>query len=84
MKKKWVAVCIGPSSRRNPMKGIQWGIEQYNQFSKERKFSLKGKTNSSEDEFVPPREKVVERPTPPWGRFNAPRENEIGKFRKCS
>ena len=47
------------------MKGIQLRIKQYNQFLKERKFSPKGKTNSLEDEYVPPREKVVERPTPP-------------------
>ena len=47
------------------------------------KLSPKGKTNSPE-EFVPPREKVVERPTPPWGRFISPRENDVGKFRKCS
>ena len=48
------------------------------------KFSPKGKTNSPEDEFVPPRENVVERPTPPRDRFNAPRENDMGRFRECS
>ena len=65
------------------MKGIQRGTEQYNRFSKQRKHPPKGKTNSFE-EFVPPREKVVERPTPPWGRFIFPRENDAGKSRECS
>ena len=46
------------------------------------KLSPKGKTNSVE-EFIPPREKVVERPTPPWGRFISPRENDAGRFREC-
>ena len=46
------------------MKGIQQGIEQHNQFSKKSKLSLKGKLNSLE-EFIPHRENVVERPTPP-------------------
>ena len=31
---------------------------------------------NSLEEFIPHREKVVERPTPPWGRFISPR----GKF----
>ena len=29
-------------------------------------------------------EKVVERPTPPLGRFIAPRENDANRFRECS
>ena len=40
--------------------------------------------NSLGDGFVPPREKAVERPTPPRGRFTAPRENDVGRFRECS
>ena len=47
------------------------------------KLSLKGKTNSPE-EFIPPREKIVERPTLPWCRFISPRENDTSKFIKCS
>ena len=50
------------------------------------KLSPKGKTNSLE-EFIPPRENVVERPTRPWSRFISPRENEennAGRFRECS
>ena len=39
---------------------------------------------NSPEEFIPPREKVIERPTPPWGRFISPRENEAGRLRKCS
>ena len=39
--------------------------------------------NSPGDRFVPPKEKVIERPTPPWGRFTAPRENDVGRFRDC-
>ena len=73
LKIEWAAVCKDLISRRNLVKGIQQGTKQYNQFSKERKFSPKGKTNSPEDELVPPRENGVERATPPWGRFNAPR-----------
>ena len=65
------------------MKGIHQGTKQHNRFSKKRKLSPKGKTNSLE-EFIPPREKVVERPTPPWGRFISLRENDAGKFRECS
>ena len=84
LKNEWVVVCIDPPSRRNLMKGIQQETEQYNQFSKEKKVSPKGMTNSPDDEFIPPREKVVERPTPPWGRFNAPRENDTCRFRECS
>ena len=41
-------------------------------------------TNSLENEFVPPREKVIKRSTHPRGRFTAPRENDAGMFRKCS
>ena len=66
------------------MKGIQQGTEQYKQFSKERKFSPKGKTNSPEDEFIPPKENVVERNTHPWGRFTAPRENGVSRFKEYS
>ena len=84
LKKEWVAVCIDPQSRRNSMKGIQQGTKQCNQFSKERKFSPKGKTNSSKDEFVPPREQVVKRPTPLRDRFTALRKNDAGKFKECS
>ena len=39
---------------------------------------------NSLEEFIPPREKVVERPTPPWVRFIPPRENDAGRFRECS
>ena len=83
LKKDWATVCTDPLSRRNSVKGIQQGIEQHNRFSKKMKLLQKGKTNSQE-EFVPHREKVVERPTPPWGRFISPRENDVGKFRECS
>ena len=88
LKKEWVVVCIDPPSRRNSMKGIRQGTKQYNQFSMERKFPPKGKMNSLEDEFVPPREKVVKRPTSPWvgsilqgrmiqaGSKNVPKETE--------
>ena len=48
------------------------------------RLSPKGKINSLRDGFVPPREKVVERPTPPWDRFTTPRKNDAGKFRKYS
>ena len=65
------------------MKGIRQGIEQHNRFSMKMKLSPKGKTNFPK-EFIPPREKVVERPTPPWGRFISPRENDAGRFRECS
>ena len=47
------------------------------------KLSLKGKMNSLE-EFIPPRDKVVERTTSPWGRFISPRENDAGRPRECS
>ena len=40
--------------------------------------------NSLGDGFVPPREKATRRPTPPRGRFTAPRENDAGRFRECS
>ena len=40
--------------------------------------------NSPGYRFVPPREKVIERPTPPQGRFTTPRENDAGKFREYS
>ena len=63
---------------------IQQGREQHNQFSMEKRLSPKGKMNSLEYVFVPPREKTAKRPTPPWGRFTAPRENDVGKFRECS
>ena len=48
------------------------------------RLSPKGKTNSSGNGFVPTREKATERPTPPWGRFSALRENDVGRFRECS
>ena len=60
---------------------IQQEIEQHNRFSKERKFSPKGKMNSPEDEFVHLREKVVERTISPWSRSISPRENDVGRFR---
>ena len=40
--------------------------------------------NSLGDGFIPPREKGAERPTPPRGRFTAPRENDTGRFKECS
>ena len=39
---------------------------------------------NSLEEFIPPREKVVEMPTPPWGRFISLRENDATRFRECS
>ena len=36
------------------------------------------------DGFISPREMVIERPTPPWGRFTAPRKNDVGGFKECS
>ena len=61
------------------MKGIQHGIEQHNQFYKEMKLSPKGKTNSLEDAFAPPKEKVVH----PWDRFIVSRENDASRFKEC-
>ena len=66
------------------MKGIQQRTKQHNQFSKKRKLSLRGKTNSPEDEFVHLREKVIEKATLPWGRFISLRKNDVGRFRECS
>ena len=83
LKKEWVLVCTDSPSRRNSMKGIQQRTEQHNRFSKKMKLSPKDKTNSPK-EFIPHREKVVERPTPPWGRFISPGENDADGFRKCS
>ena len=83
LKKGWAAVCTDPPSGRNSMKGIQQGTEQQNSFSKKMKLSPKGKTNSPK-EFIPPREKVVESPTPPWGRFISQMDNDAGRFRECS
>ena len=40
--------------------------------------------NSPRDGFVPLKEKAVERPTPPQGRFIAPRENDADRFKECS
>ena len=40
--------------------------------------------NSLVDGFVPLREKVVERLTPPQGRFTVPRENDARRFIECS
>ena len=68
------------------MKGIQQGTKQHNRSSKKRKLSPKGKMNSSK-EFIPRKGKVIERPTPPWGRFISPRENgenDAGRFRERS
>ena len=83
LKKKWATVCTDPPSRRNSVKGKQQGTYQHNRFSKKKKLSPKGETNSPE-EFIPPREKVVERLTPPWGRFISPMENNAGRFKECS
>ena len=38
---------------------------------------------NSLEEFIPPKEKVAERPTPPCGRFISLRENDAGRFREC-
>ena len=65
------------------MKGIQQGTKQHNRFSKKRKLSPKGKTNSLE-EFIPSKENDVEKATPPWGRFISPRENDVCRFTECS
>ena len=78
LKTEWAAVYTDPPSGRNSVKGIQQGTEQHNQFSKKMKLSLKGESNSPE-EFVSHREKVVERPTPPWGRFSSSMENDAGR-----
>ena len=40
--------------------------------------------NSSVDGFVPLREKVVERPTSPWGKFTTSKENDAGRFKEHS
>ena len=66
------------------MNRIQQQTEQHNLFSKEVRLFSKGKTNSLGDRFVPPREMPTERPTPPRGRFTAPRENDAGGFKECS
>ena len=84
LNKEWSTVCTDPTSRSNSVKGIQQGAEQHNQFSREMRLSLKGKMNSLGDGFVPLREKAVERPAPPWGRFIASRKNDVGRFRECS
>ena len=81
LKNEWSAVCTNPPLGRTSVKGIQPGIEQHNKFSKEMRLSLKGKMNSPGYWFVPPREKVAERPTLPWDRFTA---NDAGRFRECS
>ena len=64
LKKEWAEVCTDLPLKINSV-GIQQGIEQHNQFSKKRKLSPKGETNSPEEEFILPREKVIEKPTPP-------------------
>ena len=46
LKNEFAAICIDPPSRRNSVKGIEQGIDQYNQIYKERKFSPKAKMNS--------------------------------------
>ena len=83
LKKEWATVCTDPPSDRNSVKGIQQGTEQHNQFSKKVKLSPRGKMNPLEDEFVPLREKVIEKPTPPWGRFISPRNKDVVRFREC-
>ena len=40
--------------------------------------------NSQLDRFVPPKEIVVERHTPPRGRFTGPKENDADRFREYS
>ena len=60
------------------------GNKQHNLFSKEMRLSLKGKMNSLGCGFIPPREKAIERPTPPRGRFTTPRDNDAGRLRECS
>ena len=75
-------MCTDPPLGRNLVKGIQQGIEQHNRFPKEMRLSPKGKMNSLGDGFVPPKEKAVERPTLPRGRFTTPRENDAGRFRE--
>ena len=84
LKKEWPVVCTGLSSGRNSVKGIQQKIEQHDLFSKERRFSLKGKMNSPGDRFVPLIEMAIEQSTPPRGKFIALRENYVGKFKECS
>ena len=37
-----------------------------------------------EEEFILHKEKVIEKPTPPWRRFISPRENDVGRFIECS
>ena len=83
LKKEWAVVCTDPLSGRNSMKGTHQVTKQHNQFSKKRKLSPKGKMNSLE-EFIPPIELVIEMPTPPWGRFISPGENDAGRCRECS
>ena len=83
LKKEWVTVFIDLSLRRNSM-GIQQRTKQHNQFSKKRKLSPKGKMNSLEEEFILPREKVIEKPIPLWGMFISLRENDTSRFKECS
>ena len=83
LNKEWVAVCTDPLSG-NSMKGIQQETKQHNQFSKERKLFPRGKMNSPGYRFVPYRKMVIERPTPPWGKFTMPRENDACRFREYS
>ena len=83
LKKEWVAVFIDLPLRRN-LVGIQQGTYQYNQLSKKRKLSQKGKMNSPEDEFVPLREKGAKWIASPRGRFISPRENDAGRFKEFS
>ena len=65
--------------------GIQQGIiKHHNQFSKKRKLSSIGKTNSLEEEFILPRVKAIEKPTPLWGWFISPTENDACRFKECS
>ena len=40
--------------------------------------------SSLRDGFVPPRKKATEKPTPPRGKFTAPRENDAGRFKEYS
>ena len=49
LKKEWVLICTDLQLGRNSVKRIQYRPDQYNQLSKKRKLSPKGKKNSPED-----------------------------------
>ena len=83
LKNEWAVVCIDPPPVRNSVKGIQLGIEKHNRFSKKNETFTK-RQDEFPRRFIPLKEKVVERPTPPWGRFISPREKDARRFRDCS